>query len=377
MAEPGVDQPRRLTLVVASLESGGAERAVSELANAWAARGRAVTVITLHHARNDFYTLHPAVTRVVLDVLGVSASPVHAVWHNLRRIWHLRRAIARSAPDCVIAFNDQTNVATLLATAGLRLSVIVMEQTDPRHHHIGPAWSWLRRRLYPHATRVVVQTRSVAAWVAAFVARDRVAVVPNPLPAPTGAEPADVSPAIALPTTFVVAMGRLVELKGFHTLLESFAIATTDLLSWHLVIMGEGPERTRLEALASTLGIADRVHLPGNVAPPAPVLARAQLFVLASRYEGFANALVEAMSVGCAVVSTDCQSGPAEIITDGVDGLLVPVGDVRAMAAAIRALVSAPERRAALGQAARGVNQRYARDLVVQQWDDLLRLAVC
>ena len=377
MGDPVAGGPRRLTLVVASLESGGAERAVSELANAWASCGREVTVVTLHHARHDFYTLHTAVTRVVLDVLRESASPVHAVWHNLRRMSRLRRAIVRSRPDCVIAFNDQTNVATLIATAGLGCPVVVTEQTDPRHHQIGSAWTRLRRWTYPRATRVVVQTRSVAEWAATFVDRERLAILPNPLPVSTGVAPSETAPAIAVPPTFVVAMGRLVELKGFHTLIESFAIATKHAVQWHLVIMGEGPERSRLEALASTLGVANRVHLPGNVTPPAPVLARAQCFVLASRYEGFANALVEAMSVGCPVVSTACQSGPTEIITDGVDGLLVPVGDVSAMADAIHALVTSPERRAALGQAARGVNQRFSLDLVLQQWDSLLGRALC
>lgn len=367
---------QRLTLVVASLESGGAERAVSELANGWTARGRSVTVITLHHARRDFYTLHPAVTRAALDVLRESASPLHAVWHNMRRLSRLRRAIAASHPDCVIAFNDQTNVATLLATVGLGLPVIVMEQTDPRYHDIGTAWSWLRRQMYPRATRVVVQTRSVAEWASGFVDRSCLAVLPNPLPRPTGVAPADVRPAIDVPETFAVAMGRLVELKGFHTLLEAFAIATTDAADWHLVIMGEGPERQRLEALASTLGIADRVHLPGNVTPPAPVLARAQLFVLSSRYEGFANALVEAMSAGCAVVSFDCPSGPPEIITHGVDGLLVPTGDAQALASAVRALIEQPERRAALGRAARAVDERYALHTVLASWEHLLR-GVC
>ena len=365
--------PQRLTIVIASLESGGAERAASELANAWAARGRNVTVITLHHARRDFYTLHPAVTRVALDVLRESASPIHAVWNNMRRLFRLRRVIAASHPDCVIAYNDQTNVATLLATAGLGRPVIVMEQNDPRQHDIGAAWSWLRRQMYPRATRVVVQTRSVAEWAAAFIDRERLAILSNPLPVPTGLAPSDTPPAIEVPQTFVAAMGRLVDVKGFHTLLEAFAIATKHAVEWHLVIMGEGPERRRLEALASTLGIADRVHLPGNVTPPAPVLARAQVFVLSSRYEGCPNALVEAMSAGCAVVSFDCPSGPAEVITHEVDGLLVPTGDGQALASAIRALVEHPDRRVALGRAARAVDDRYALHTVLASWEHLLR----
>ncbi|MGC4085034.1 MAG: glycosyltransferase [Vicinamibacterales bacterium] len=314
MAETSPRVPRRLTLVVTSLEAGGAERVLSSLANAWSAEGRTVTVITLHHAANDFYELAPGVTRVALDVLRPSRGAADAMLGNVRRVRALRRAIKSSMPDVVIAFTDQTNVSTLLACVGLGLPVVVSERIDPASHAIGRAWDAARRCVYPRAHAVVVQTETVADWARRFMPAARVRVIPNPvariLPGPGDANP--VVPLVVLPAPFVAAMGSLVPRKGFLDLIRAFASATVDHGDWHLVILGEGDERARLEEEATRLGLGPRVHLPGLVDYPGRVLTQASLFVLSSHSEGFPNALLEAMSCGCASISVDCPSGPSD-----------------------------------------------------------------
>jgi glycosyltransferase involved in cell wall biosynthesis len=129
--------------------------------------------------------------------------------------------------------------------------------------------------------------------------------------------------------------------KDFTTLLDAVAQAgrSTRL---QLVILGEGPERSRLEDHAVSLGIAERVQFPGFLANPYPVLARARVFVSSSRFEGFGIAIVEAMTLRVPVVATDCRSGPAEILGHGSFGRLVPVGDSAALAAAIGAALADP-----------------------------------
>jgi glycosyltransferase involved in cell wall biosynthesis len=137
----------------------------------------------------------------------------------------------------------------------------------------------------------------------------------------------------------VLAAGRLVALKGYDTLLRAFARVRQETPA-RLVILGEGPERPNLERLAAELGVAADVDMPGFDPNPFRYMKRAGVFVLSSRYEGLPNVLIQALACGCPVVSTDCPSGPSEILDGGRYGALVPVDDVEAMAGAIvRALL--------------------------------------
>jgi glycosyltransferase involved in cell wall biosynthesis len=164
----------------------------------------------------------------------------------------------------------------------------------------------------------------------------------------------------------ILGVGRLTEQKDFATLLRAFALVRARREA-RLVILGEGESRPALLALAAELGIARDVDLPGVVADPYPYLARAALFALPSAWEGLPNALIEALAAGCPVVSTDCPSGPREILVGGRYGTLVPVRDPAAMAEAILArLAATPDRAAARERAADfGVDRIAARYLEV------------
>jgi glycosyltransferase involved in cell wall biosynthesis len=360
----------RLLLVVSSLGPGGTERVVATLAGAWAARGHGVTIATLSDAAAaPFYGLHPAVGHLPLGVARDSAHLPAALANNVRTVRALRRLFAGRRPDVVVSFGDTTNVACLAAAAGLRIPVVVAERCDPRLTPANPAWRALRRAAYPLAATVVAQTQAAASWFRAGGVR-RVAVIPNPvaLPVRAGAA-ADPWPGGA---PLLLGVGRLVAQKGFDLLVGAFARVAPGFPDWRLLILGEGPERARLESLAARPGLAERVRLPGVSADPAPAYRRASLFALPSRFEGFPNALVEAMACGLPVVAADCPSGPAEIVRHGVDGLLVPAGDEAALAAALARLMADPGARRALGDAARGVTERFSLERVLGLWDAVL-----
>jgi len=148
-------------------------------------------------------------------------------------------------------------------------------------------------------------------------------------------------------TPVVIGVGRLVPQKDFPTLVRAIGQLRTHPDA-RLLILGDGDERAALAALVDDLGLAARVQLLGFVANPYALVARADLFVLASRWEGFGNVVVEALAVGTSVVSTDCPAGPREILADGRFGRLVPVGDPAAMATAIDASLLAPDDAATL-----------------------------
>lgn len=360
----------RLTLVIHGMSAGGAERVMQVLANGWAASGHAVTLITLDRVEDDFYACDPRVKRVGLGLKADSAGPLQALTNNLARVSGLRRAIRTSRPQVVVSFTDQTNVLTILASRGLGLPVIVCEHTDPHRHRVPAPWAWLRRRTYPRAAAVVGVTRAAEDFVRGFVKNRPVLTLPNPIAPPP--PPADL-PRLWPEGPAVAAMGRLDPGKNFALLIRAFALARAKHLAWRLAILGEGPERPRLEALAEDLGLGPWVHLPGRVADPLTHLRRAEIFALSSEYEGFPMSLLEAMSCGLAVVATDCGTGVREIIEPGVDGLVTPQGRLEPLAQALEGLMADPARRAALAQAAPRVCSRFSLERVLGLWDQLFR----
>lgn len=360
----------RLTLVIHGMSAGGAERVMQVLANGWAGAGHAVTLVTLDRVEDDFYACDPRVKRVGLGLKADSAGPLQALGHNLARVRGLGRAIRQSRPRVVVSFTDQTNVLTILASRGLGAPVIVCEHTDPHRHQVPAPWAWLRRRTYPRAAAVVGVTRAAEDFVRGFVKSRPVLTLPNPIAPPP--PPADL-PRLWPEGPSLVAMGRLDPGKNFALLLRALALVRAKHPAWRLAILGEGPERPRLEALAAELGLEQVLHLPGRVADPLTHLRRADIFVLSSDYEGFSMSLLEAMSCGLAVVASDCGTGVHEIIRPGVDGLIVPRGQVEPLAQALDSLMADPARRAELAQAAPQVCQRFGLERVLGLWDQLFR----
>jgi len=360
----------RITLVISTFGAGGAERVMALMANYWAEHGHDLTLITLAPAEEDFYPLHPGIRRVGLGLTNPSTSPRKAVWNNMVRLKRLRTAIHLSQPDAVISFVEKTNILVLMSTIALHIPVVACERIDPRYYKIEQVWAVLRRVLYRRAVAVVVQTEDVRGWAEGFLNDTAVYVIPNPI-SPierTGRVTLNGDPS----NKTVAAMGRLVPQKRFDNLIHAFARCLARHSDWSLIIVGEGPERKRLEALSAHLGIGDRVTLLGRLSDPFPVLRKADLFVLSSCYEGFPNALVEAMACQLPVVSTDCPSGPRDIIRDGVDGILVPPDDVAALAGAMDRLMADPQERQRLGGRAVEVVERFSTDRIMKLWGDLL-----
>lgn len=355
----------RLVLVISSLTSGGAERILSTLANHWVEAGHEVDILVTHDGgMPPHYSLDTRVGYVSVDP---GRSGPARQWGIIRG---LRRRIGRTRPDVIVSFLNYTNIIVLAATRGLGLPVIVSERLDPRVIRIGPAWSLARRVTYRWAHRLVAQTPTAAGLFETY-APGRIRVIPNPVPAPGApAEPPETCTGWDRPT--VLAVGRLQWQKGFDLALRAMALLPAALSDWRLVILGEGSQRAELEELRDGLGLADRVEMPGRVADPRPWLDRAQVFVMSSRTEGFPNALCEAMAAGLAVVSTDCPSGPADIITSGVDGLLVAPEDPKALAAAMTRLMEDRKLRRRLADAAPAISNRYAMGAVLQLWDELV-----
>jgi GalNAc-alpha-(1->4)-GalNAc-alpha-(1->3)-diNAcBac-PP-undecaprenol alpha-1,4-N-acetyl-D-galactosaminyltransferase len=365
------NQAMRITLVISSLAPGGAERAMSEMANYWSATSHDVTLITLASADHDFYALDTRVKRVGLGLLKDSRNLIEGVRNNFARVTSLRREIRHARPHVVISFVDTTNVMALIATSGTGLPVVVCEQVDPRQYSIGWVRDILRRTVYPGAVMLVVVSSAVATgWAERIVRKDRIRMIPNPVYVkPNGS----FERFNGHPSGFtIVAMGRLVRQKGFDHLLEAFRLCADRHPKWSLDILGEGNERRSLETMRTELGLSDRVRFLGIVKEPSTVLRQADLFVMSSRFEGFPLALIEAMACGLPTISTDCPTGPSEIIRNDIDGILVPPGDVTALAGAMDRLMGNPAERRRLAARAVDVVERFGTCKIMTIWNELL-----
>lgn len=362
---------RHVMLVIASLAGGGAERVASLLAAGFHQQGRRVTLVTLLGRDLDFFTLPPGVDRFALDMPGHSPNLLAGIFSNFRRIRALRRTIRDARPDVVIAFMPQTNVLAVLAAGRRGPAVIATEHADPRRFPLSRVWERLRRWTYRRAARVVSVSPSVDACFA-WLPESKRLVIPNPIDVGGASNAAEDVIDFGWPHTSI-ALGRLAAEKGFDRLIDAFARVAAEFPNWGLAILGDGPQRPRLQALIERHNLVGRVRLPGAVPNPFPTLRAADLFVLSSATEGFGNALIEAQACGLPVVATDCWNGPQDLIRDGVEGLLVPPDDAAALSAGLRRMMAdGPLRRAC---AARGMGsaRRFALDRVMLSWDAALR----
>ncbi len=340
---------RTLAIYVPDLSGGGLERLQLDLAPAFMAAGYAVTFV-LNTARGALVGEVPAGARV--ESLNAR--------RQLLALQPLRRYLNTAHPDIVLVHTEHTAIITLWARALARRSkakVITCQHNTASEQSHRRGWQFrillgLMRGFFGWADRIVAVSAGVADDLARScgIPRERISVIYNGVVGSGFAEKSSAPldhPWFSAGKPVIVAAGRFVAQKDFASLIQAFAIVARQR-DVHLILLGDGPLRADLEALAQSLGVADRIDMPGFRANPLPYFRRAAVVVLSSRYEGFAMVLAEALACGSPVVSTECPHGPAEILDHGQYGRLTPVADPDALALAILATLDAPLPRSTL-----------------------------
>jgi N-acetylgalactosamine-N,N'-diacetylbacillosaminyl-diphospho-undecaprenol 4-alpha-N-acetylgalactosaminyltransferase len=350
---------RRVLFAINSLEGGGAERVMSRLLTH---SDRELAEHEVHLALLDkARAKYPVPEAVVVHQLDCGGSLA-------RSVLGLTRLALRLRPCVTLSFLTRANLANVVASAAARRPCLIAERINPSEFHKsgvrGAVVRLLMRALYPRATKVLAVSQGIADDLAANfgVPQARLGVIYNGIDLAAARASAG-GPAPGVEAPYLLAVGRFTPTKNFDLLLRAFGKLDPRSRP-RLLILGEGPERPALEALVADLGLASEVSMPGFVDNPFPYMGGAWALVLSSRAEGFPNVLIEAMAVGCPIVASDCESGPAEILRRGptavraagevrqaVDGLMTPPNDEAALHLALEQICR-PEVRARYAAAA-------------------------
>jgi glycosyltransferase involved in cell wall biosynthesis len=354
----------RIAFVQAGLGAGGAEKIVSLLAQHRLSLGDEVHVLAFRNEPNGSY--FPYDERVKIETPPPSSLiPGSRLYRVAARAIWLRSRFKEIRPDLIVSFLTKTNVLVMLASLGLEIPLVISERNNPLKQGAHAFWHPASLMLARRAGAVVMQTEAAYEMLPGSL-KARALVIPNPSVTPNG------SHSVGGNGKTIVAVGRLVEQKGFDLLIDAVARLTADLPEVRLIIFGEGPDRDALEARAAALGIGDRVSLPGNTTRPGTWISAGDVFVLSSRYEGFPNVLIEALAGGLPAVAFDCPWGPSAILTHEENGMLVPAENVDALATSLKRMLTDQAMRKRLSAAAPSAAARFSLSSVLASWDSVL-----
>jgi GalNAc-alpha-(1->4)-GalNAc-alpha-(1->3)-diNAcBac-PP-undecaprenol alpha-1,4-N-acetyl-D-galactosaminyltransferase len=351
--------------------AGGVERMIVTLMNDLAARGHEVELFTWDTGNAESF--YPMASGIVWHRLNLGNPQVRAGKRLLlRRARAVRTLVGERKPQAIVCFQDGPFRAIRAYTIGLRIPVVAAERNAPsRFDHIAAAryqeliYQWLRL-----ATRIVIQCESYRALYPKYLQR-KIVCIPNPVsPAIAQAQPAAAGPSGRYR---LLSVGRLGFQKNYDVLIEAFARLAPKFPDWDLAIVGDGERRTELEGLVRARSLDSRVALPGATKFITEWYASSQLFCLPSRWEGFPNALAEALAYGLPVVGFAGCAGVRDLVTHGASGFLAAGnGDVDTLTLALERAMSNADCRRSMSRHAIDSVKEFEPSKIFSQWEKLL-----
>ena len=354
---------KKIVFVIEQLYGGGAERVTAALMNEMcrSAQVHLITTYCYDHAKD-----YPTDARIIPHFCHAQARS--RAGKLLRRIAFLRKTLAEIDPTCVISLAGYgTNLLLETALTGKRIPLILSERNDPARFPASKPARLLRTLSYQLCDGLVFQTGGAQAFFPEKLRR-RSVIICNPLTGelpPRHEGPRDPR---------IVNFCRLTPQKNLDLLIDAFADIAGEFPEMRLEIIGEGPERTHLEEKIRSLQLEDRIALPGYSERVFDQIRTASLFVSSSDYEGISNSMLEAIALGVPAICTDCPAGSArEVIRSGENGVLVPVGDRRALAGAMRHLLRDPQALETLSRNGCALRQEISAARIAEKWLDYIR----
>lgn len=357
----GQTNEKSIVFYIGSLCMGGAERVIVNLAAYFRSCGYKVTIVTKLQDEDE-YPVPEGITRILADITGDEISNNRIV--NLyRRIMKLRNIFKQLSPDYIVSFIKKNNFMAITAAVGLHIPVIVSVRSNPAREYPDKLTRLLAHVLFSRAAGIVLQTRQAKEFFSKSVQK-KVIVLPNSLSEKflqneyTGERKKE-----------IVWVGRMDSNKNPKMLLQAFAEIAEKYPEWSVTFIGEGYQKEEMEEFCKENGLCGQVNFTGRIDDVASAIRPASVFVLTSKQEGMPNALIEAMVSGLAPVSTDCPcGGPAELIEDGINGILIPVDNEKALTEALDKLLSDDEYRVSMSNKAKKLIDEVHPDIVNRKW---------
>lgn len=356
---------KKIVFYIGSLTKGGAERVVTNLAEYFYEKGYEVFVLTKLRAATE-YSLSEGIHRMIADI--TKEEEKGRVQNLFLRIAKLRRLIKEINPAVVVSFIGKNNLMSVVATRGTGIPVAVSVRSNPARE-IGDGWKKkLTFLTFKMAEGVILQTNEAKEFFPKSV-RNKAVILQNPL------NPAFVRPAyMGEKRKEIVTVGRIDENKNQKMMIEAFASLAEKYPDWKMLFYGDGPMRSDLEQRVHELGLEEQIIFKGIQENIPEKIEGASVFVLPSKQEGMPNALIEAMVLGLAVVSTDCPcGGPRDLIVPDENGILIPVDDVESLTTMLERLMKDEELRKKLSATAAKIRERVLPENVNKEWEEYLK----
>ena len=366
-------QKQKIAFLINSLGKGGAEHVVINLAEHFAKQGNEILFVTSRVLPEEYEVTFPAKRRLLEE--EIKGAPFGRIGKIPARIKGLTKIWQEETPDLIVAFIGKMNLYAMLSTRKMQIPVILSVRSDPAREYPSGFQKKLAEKLFRRAAGVVFQTEDAMKFFSEKV-QEHSTVLPNALD-----ESFMKARYEGVRDNEIVMVGRLDANKNHQMLFRAFANIHREYPDMRIKLYGGGlpgsDTKPMLEALTKELGIEEKVFFMGRQSNVREKIEHARIFVLASGYEGMPNALLEAMATGLAVISTDCPcGGPKTVIRDGQNGLLIPVGDEKALEEALRRILENPALEEALGREAAKLSEELTPARVCAQWQEQIESMV-
>ncbi len=326
---------KKIAFIIPSLSPGGAERVVVLLANEFVVNFDVFLIVL--YKTDTIYSVNEKVNLIYLqEKYTPSSSFFQAGINNLSYLKKIIKIIKINHINILISFTTSVNIIAVISSFFIKIPTLISERNNPEVYVPNTFWRILRNFCYPFTNGLIVQTELIKGFYQKTIQENKIKIIPNPIDEIMLSARKDYSER----ENVILTVGRLDANKNQRLLIEAFANLNNG--NWKLVIAGDGVLREEYEKLTASLGIADKIEFIGNVQNVWDYYNQAKIFAFTSNSEGFPNALLEAMSFGLPCISTDCPSGPSEIITNDENGYLIEVNNRKQLEDRLSKLINNP-----------------------------------